>query len=274
MIGEATTSAMVSSPCPRPAQAAHQVELGLALGQVGPSLDQLVVEVGQLLVVEDGSSALGADQVALGAEPLDRLLGLADLRGQRRQPLVEPDRRPVGVEQLALELLVDIDLGQAVGDQRRLGRALGGVLDRDQVGAALGADEQAAEEAVDRLLPGEARRLALEDGDRLLVQPGGDQPFLRDQRFSLRSGSVSEIRKRRLALRQQRRVELRIVEQLELVHHPRDERPRLEQPDLGLQLRALGRQAASIALRSSTGFCCGSTSTAAVAVYFGVRFLP
>ena len=164
------------------AQRLHQAELGLALGQVGTGLDQLAVECRQLLVVEQ-RAVLRADQVVLGLVALDRLLGLAHLVAQGGQPLVEPDRGPVGGEQLGLELVVDIDLGEAVGDLRRLGRAQRGIADGDQVGAAVGGHLEPAGEQVDGHLAGEPGRLALQHRHRLLRQsrppsasPAGSAP--------------------------------------------------------------------------------------------------
>ena len=214
---------------------AHQGELGLPLGEIGLGLAQLGVDRDQLLVVEQ-AAALRADQVVLGLVALDRLVGDAQLLLEGAQPLVQPGRGAIGREQLGFELVVDIDLGDPVGDARRLDQIQRGEADRQHIGGAVGGDLEILGEHVDGALASDARGIALEDRRRRLVQPQRRLPVLWDQRYHL-AERLAE-RDPDLIRRLQRQIELRILEQVQLVHHPGEEVPRLHQLHLGRERRA------------------------------------
>ena len=202
--------------------------------QVRARRDQLVVEVGQLLVVERGAG--GLDDVVLGLELGHRLVRLLHLGLELAQPLLEPARRLVARGQLARHLVVDEAARQPVGDHRRLVRVGRGEGDRDQVGFAVVGEGGLPEEVADRPVAGQARGVALEHRRRLARQPGGDQPLVGQLRHQLLQRRQERRQRggRRVVVRDlQRRVELRVVEQVEVGHHRGDEVVGLEQAHLG-----------------------------------------
>ena len=228
------------------AHLAHQPELRLPLGKIGASRDQLPVQVRQLLVVQH--HALARDQVVLGLVLGDGLISLANLLAERLQPLLQPAGSPVGRDQLRVELVGHVHLGDAVGDQRCLLAILRGVGDADQVGVRILDDGELAGEDVEGRLAPEPRRIDLEHRPCLLRQSGSDQPLVRQEAHQA-AERVGEGRQHVAALLAligpQGDIELRIVEEVQVVHNPRQEGARADQADLGGERAAVaGRQAA------------------------------
>ncbi len=121
---------------------------GARLRGLHPRLDQLVVEVGDLLVVD--GDALRHRQVVLGAEVLDSLVGRQHARLERVELLVHPGRGGLGGVVLGEHLLREIFVGDGIGDGRRLDRLPRAGIDVDQEGGLLARHLQALRQALDR----------------------------------------------------------------------------------------------------------------------------
>ena len=86
-------------------------------------MDELLVQADELPLLE--GCALLLHQIHLRLETLEALLGPAQLHLVLVEPLLEPVRGAAGGVVAALELLVEIGVGDRVGDARGLARVFG-----------------------------------------------------------------------------------------------------------------------------------------------------
>ncbi len=211
------------------------VHLGVLLGLTGLGLGQLLVEVGHLLLGQAGPH--GRHQ-AVGRPVLGHLgFGLLNLHPQLRQPVVQPAAGLLGGVELGFQLLQQIVIGEGVGDQGGPGRILRLEIDADDIGQAGPADGEPGQHAVDHPL----QHLALLD--RSLVVIGELGLLRREQAESAmhrRPGGAHDLGDDgRLA---QPAIELRILVQLEVLHHAGRQGAGLEDFHLGIHRAGVGRQ--------------------------------
>ena len=153
--------------------------------------------------------------------------GALHLVAQRRRPLLEEIRGAGSGRQLVVDLTLDVDLGQPIGDLRGLVGIFRRERDAQDVGEPVIEDADATLEDIGRELLHERRGLALERLDRrrfLRSETDGLEPGLRQQGQGPIERLLDEAIGERGLMRQQGRIELGVLIEMQIVHHADDVR--------------------------------------------------
>ncbi len=160
-----------------------------------------VIAVGIARRDQQGAVADHLDQLVLGAVVLDGLLGLPQLLFELVDADLQVGGSTAGATDLARQLLVDVGVGEGVGDACRFARPLGGEGDLENARSAALADAEIFLEILERhpaRLCGGIRDLKLDD---LRGEAGGDQEVGRDEIEELGEGLQGRGQGRAAALR-------------------------------------------------------------------------
>ncbi len=212
----------------------------LLLGAIGARQDELRVELAELLGRDRRALGIGDGQLVLLAIGLDRLLGGVDLVAQFIDPVAEPGIGPLRRIELRFELIDEIGIGDGVDDACGKGRIVGGIGHLDGIGALVVADDEMIEQLVDQQHQGLLLHLRRRQNGRFLrrKETGLGEPG--DTLFA----PSRERRQDIVVAAAQRRVEVGIAGEAELVDDLGDELARAQHVDLGADRRRLGLYAA------------------------------
>ena len=133
----------------------HLIGLDAQRGDVGAAARQLVVDAGDVIVVDQ--LAADADELVLRLVVLDRTLGVGDGLAQFRQASGQGIARLARRRRLHLAHLVDEGGGDETRQAGRFLRVLGGDIDVDHEALRIAVDEQFLAEVLQGPQPGLAR---------------------------------------------------------------------------------------------------------------------